>query len=81
MYDDLHPPHREKILRYRAEMLALPVGQSWTWPESDYGKAEVRRTEDGSWALYEIPEYGGEPMYHSTYSDVDDLIKVVDAWA
>ena len=66
-----------------AEILKLKSGESWTWPEGDYGRAEIWRIND-VYVLFEIPNYGGEPRFVETFgvNDVglDRLIKTVQSW-
>jgi hypothetical protein len=65
---------------YRA-ISSLRDGQMWTWPESDYGKAEVWKT-GGYYILFEIPEFGGEPRFSKAYpmAAIDSLIADVNSW-
>lgn len=66
--------HKEKIL-------ALKDGECYIWPESDYGKAEIWLKND-CYFLFEIPMYGGEPMYDGVFvnANIDKLIATVESW-
>ena len=63
------------------EILKLKDGECWTWPESDYGKARIK-LKDGNYSLFEIPTYGGEPIFVAEVSgrDLPCLIKIVESW-
>ena len=63
------------------EILKLKNGDSWIWPESDYGKAEIWFIND-TYFLFEIPMYGGTPMYHGAFpkSRLAELIEAVEYW-
>lgn len=65
---------------YRA-ISSLKDGQMWTWPKSDYGRAEVWRT-GLHYILFEIPEFGGETMFSQSYpiAAIDRLIADVNTW-
>ena len=65
----------------KQEILKLKDGETWVWPESDYGKAEVLR-ERNSYLLFEIPSFGGEPIFSGMYSKftLHDLIDKVNSW-
>jgi hypothetical protein len=57
----------------------LKNGESWIWPESDYGKAEIFRIHD-CFLLFEIPTYGGKPMFEGGYYRINQLIDKVNSW-
>lgn len=63
------------------EILKLRDGESWTWPESDYGKAEIW-FKNGTYFLFEIPSFGGEPRFFAGYkrSTLVTLINIVESW-
>jgi len=63
------------------EILKLNHGESYTIPESDYGKAEVWRIWD-DYLLFSIPTFGGTPSFDSSYtlSSIDKLIQTVESW-
>lgn len=65
----------------KQEILKLKNNESWTWPESDYGKAEIWLMH-GMYFLFEIPSFGGEPRYVDTYiaTTLPDLIATVEKW-
>ena len=65
----------------KQEILKLKDGESWTWPESDYGRAEIW-LKNNIYFLFEIPSFGGEPIYDSTYTmaTLQYLIKKVESW-
>ena len=44
------------------EIIKLKDGQCWTWPESDYGLAEIW-LKNSTYFLFDIPLYGGEPIF------------------
>lgn len=66
---------------YLKEILLLKSGDSFIVPESDYGKAEVWKIND-MYILFEIPMYGGKPMFSGTYSlhQINDLIETIENW-
>ena len=63
------------------EILKLKDGECWTWPESDYGKAEIWY-KNGTYFLFEIPSFGGQPSFTNSFNkfDIDVLIRVVCSW-
>ena len=65
----------------KEEILKLKDGESWIWPESDYGAAEIWYKND-FYFLFEIPTFGGEPRFSKAYHpfDIDKLIKEVQSW-
>jgi len=65
----------------KLEILKLKDGESWIWPESDYGKAEIWYKYE-TYFLFEIPNFGGLPMYSRSFSknNVDKLIHQVNSW-
>ena len=65
----------------KQEILKLKDGESWIWPESDYGKAEIWY-KYGTYFLFEIPLYGGQPMYSCLFpeNNIDGLILKVNSW-
>jgi hypothetical protein len=71
------------IANIKAKIEALKSGEKWLWPESDYGKALAWRCENKLF-LFEIPIFGGEPMYHNDYdfsdTDINKLIFEVESW-
>jgi len=66
---------------YKEKILALKDGERYFWPESDYGKAEIW-LKNSVYFLFEIPIFGGEPMYSRTFriDELDRLIKTVESW-
>jgi hypothetical protein len=64
------------------KILNLKDGEVWTWPESDYGKAEIWRKHD-VYFLFEIPSFGGQPVYTEAYikTDIPLLIATVEKWS
>jgi hypothetical protein len=65
------------------EIEKLKEGQSWIWPESDYGRAEIWLM-NGVYFLFSIPMYGGCPVYEGSYKgkeSIDELVAIVDKWA
>ena len=67
------------MLNPKKEIETLKHGEFWTWPESDYGKAETYKLH-GIYLLFEIPLFGGELLFHSSFSNVIDLVTVVESW-
>jgi len=65
----------------KQEILKLKDGESWTWPESDYGRAEIWY-KYGTYFLFEIPQFGGQSMYSCSFceSNIDGLILKVNSW-
>ncbi len=65
----------------KEEIEKLHHGEHWTWPESDYGKAEIWLLND-TLVLFEIPQFGGTPMFIETFSpsQIDKLIATVEKW-
>jgi len=65
----------------KQEILKLKDGESWIWPESDYGKAEIWY-KNGTYFLFEIPQFGGQPMYSCSFNEnnIDGLIFKVNSW-
>ncbi len=65
----------------KEHILNLKSGETWIWPESDYGKAEIFRYRD-VFVLSEIPMYGGEPRYAGMFllNGIDLLINRVESW-
>lgn len=64
------------------EIFKLKDGQSWTWPESDYGKAEIW-LKNGTYFLFEIPQFGGEPFYVAAFvgkGRIGELVGTVNLW-
>lgn len=59
----------------KEEILKLKQGECFIVPEGDYGKAEVWRIND-VFIVFEIPLFGGEPMYSKTYhhSRIEEII-------
>ena len=47
-------------------------------PESDYGLAEIYINEDLKYKIYEIPMYGGEPIFYGKLiSDPEEVIIII----
>ena len=65
----------------KEEILKLKNNEIYIVTKSDYGKAEIRRIDEG-FALFEIPMYGGEPMYVGSYvlKDIYKMIKEIESW-
>lgn len=59
----------------------LKDGESYTVPESDYGKAEIWRKND-MYFLFSIPLYGGLPQFEESFPKhrIDDMIKLYNSW-
>ena len=64
------------------EIKKLKDAESYTVPESDYGLAEVWK-KNGWFFLFEIPQYGGEPMYIGSYCEgrEDEIVKTIEEWS
>lgn len=65
----------------KEEILKLKDGESYIVPESDYGKAEIW-LKNGIYFLFDIPMYGGTPMYHDSYNKhgIDRMIDQYNSW-
>jgi hypothetical protein len=63
------------------EIKKLTHGESWVWPESDYGRAEIWLIHD-EYILFEIPMYGGPPRFSNTFNihQIEDIVKTVESW-
>ena len=63
------------------EIFKLKHGEKWTWPESDYGHAEIWRIHD-VYIVFSIPMFGGDSTYFDAFSisNVDELIYTVSSW-
>lgn len=63
------------------EILKLDHKEFYVVPEGDYGKAEIWKIYD-VYLLFEIPRYGGEPMYVESYrkNEIDLLISDIEKW-
>jgi hypothetical protein len=70
-----------ELLEAEKRIPELRDGESWIWPEGDYGKAEVWRKNDRLF-LFSIPMYGGEPSYVTNYRThaVGALVREVLSW-
>lgn len=64
------------------EVLKLEDGESYIVPESDYGKAEIWKKND-IYFLFEIPMYGGLPVYSGNYikHQLDKMVAVINSWS
>lgn len=62
-------------------ILNLKDGERYIVPESDYGRAEIW-LKHGTYFLFEIPVYGGEPSFSNSYpkSQIDTMIKYYESW-
>ena len=65
----------------KEKILKLLHGECYTFPESDYGKAEVWRIWE-NYILFSIPTFGGTPTFNGSYrtSCIDNLLSEVDSW-
>lgn len=72
----------ENKMTHKEKILGLKDGECYTWPESDYGKAEIWLKND-QYFLFEIPMYGGRPSYYGRFEiiQIDALIETVESWA
>lgn len=61
------------------EIALLKSGERYIVPEGDYGKAEVWRI-NGVFVLFEIPMYGGNPIYNGTHYSLTTLITEINKW-
>ena len=63
------------------EILKLNHNECYTVPESDYGKAEIWNIH-GHYILFEIPQFGGKPMYVNSYPKyrIDEMMKKIESW-
>jgi len=66
----------------KKKILELKDGEVFVWSESDYGKAEVW-LKCNTYFLFEIPTFGGEPLYNSSYirDNISHLIATVEKWS
>lgn len=64
------------------EIKTLKDNESYLWPLSDYGLAEIWFKND-SYFLFEIPEFGGTPSFVEAYPAfrLGDLIKKIESWS
>lgn len=69
---------REEALK---EIEKLKHGEEWTWPESDYGRADIWRLND-RYFLFEIPTFGGTQMFSGSYwpSKIEELVDEILSW-
>jgi hypothetical protein len=42
--------------------------------------AEIYIHDDGTFSLFEIPLYGGTPMFVKNYTNINEAIKVAESW-
>lgn len=65
----------------KEEILKLKDGERYIVPESDYGKAEIWFKND-RYFLFEIPMYGGTPVFFKAYSVqwIDTMINDYNSW-
>ena len=68
-----------EIEQIKKELEALKDGGEFTWPESDYGKAEIWRKNE-MYFVWAIPMYGGIPRYFSAYRSAQAVIDEVETW-
>ncbi|MCK4359155.1 MAG: hypothetical protein KAW92_10530 [Candidatus Cloacimonetes bacterium] len=63
------------------EIAKLKDGESWIWPESDYGKAEIW-LKNNLYFLFGIPSYGGAPIFYKAFEkdEINTLVKTVKSW-
>lgn len=63
------------------EIEKLGDGESWIYPEGDYGRAEIWLKND-RYFLFTIPCFGGKPIYYGAYlkKETDYIIKIVEEW-
>jgi len=68
-------------MKISEEILKLKDGESYTVPESDYGKAIIIAREK-YYEIYSIPLYGGEPVLEFTNGKgYEELIeKDINSW-
>ena len=72
----------EQIDKYIQELTSIKDGESWVWPESDYGRAEIFKVLD-MFIVFSIPMYGGEPIYEKTCrkEDINEMMEMVARWS
>lgn len=65
----------------KQEILKLKDGESYTVPESDYGKAEIWK-KNSMYFLFEIPTFGGEPRFSGNYhlGKEDEIVNTINSW-
>ena len=63
------------------EIKKLKDGECYIIPQSDYGKAEVW-LKNNVYFLFEIPFFGGEPVYSKHYYryQLSLLVQDVESW-
>jgi len=76
--------HEEFLKKTNKEILKLKTGECFIYPSrtcGDCGKAEIWRINN-TFVLFEIPNYGGNPMYCSVapIDRIDSLIKTIESW-
>ena len=64
---------------YLHEISGLKEEEEWLWPESDYGRAYIKKV-DGKYEILEIPMYGGVPRYSETVCTPEEVIEIVSKW-
>lgn len=58
------------------QISGLKHGESWVWPESDYGKAEVWCIND-KYFVFEIPSFGNQPTFLGVYSSPESAAQAI----
>lgn len=68
-------------MNYIGEITMLKDGEHWTYPESDYGKAEVWYKHE-VYFLFEIPQYGGVPKFVRAFHKkaVTEILDTIESW-
>jgi len=68
-------------MNHKENILKLKDGETYFIPLGEEAGGEVWKKND-VYFLFEIPQYGGNPMYSSHYSKfrIDELLNVVKGW-
>ncbi len=69
----------EQFTKYQQDLISLHEGDTWIWPESDYGLAEVHKINN-KYKVFAIPTFGGEPYLHGVYDNAREVIEEVGGW-
>lgn len=69
-----------ELQQIKEHIEALKDGESFIWPESDYGKAEIWRKNE-TFLVFSIPMFGGIPAFEKALKRVDDVIEMVNGQA
>jgi hypothetical protein len=68
-----------EITQIRKEIEALQDGESFIWPESDYGRAEIWKKNE-MFIVFSIPMYGGYPCFEAALKRPWEVVEMVAGW-